>query len=506
MRLHCHFLIFSLLFSVLTARELPTLRFFDIDNPPQGTFVDEWMEIYLAGNKVGYSHTEFSRAEDTVFTRSHTYMRIDRSTEQLTIEVSQNTEETLEGLPISVSNQTLMGNTPMEMHGVIENNTLQLSLKQDNHFTEQSYPFPANARLLWGMARHALLRGYAPGTRYTLPFYSPDIAPLAPVEAEVEVFEPESIDYFGTPLECTRLEMTLRAPATDLVIISWIDENLRTVKTALSSGSFSLEMYLTTQAQAQAEFDTQEIFNASLLQLSRGIRKDAQKVVYALELPTGNFPKQIPTTQAQSIQQIAPQTLHITVEKTDHQRLRERVSDLSSESFLHEYLQSNIILNLDDPELHTLLERSQAMQHPRTSKRAAKLREFVSEFIENKGLNIGFATSYEICRKPEGDCTEHAVLLAALGRLAGIPTRVASGLAYLPYYDGQEDRMGYHMWTQFYMDGQWVDFDSAMGESECSPTRIALATSSFKDGSTSEISFALWNLIGKIKVSILSEK
>ena len=64
----------------------------------------------------------------------------------------------------------------------------------------------------------------------------------------------------------------------------------------------------------------------------------------------------------------------------------------------------------------------------------------------------------------------------------------------------------HHMWTQFYLGGQWVDFDAALGESECSPTRLALMTSSLQETSMSELGLALLDLIGQITVEVDSVK
>ena len=38
----------------------------------------------------------------------------------------------------------------------------------------------------------------------------------------------------------------------------------------------------------------------------------------------------------------------------------------------------------------------------------------------------------------------------------GIPTRVATGLVYADEFEGKKDVLVYHMWTQFYLDGEWV--------------------------------------------------
>jgi hypothetical protein len=59
------------------------------------------------------------------------------------------------------------------------------------------------------------------------------------------------------------------------------------------------------------------------------------------------------------------------------------------------------------------------------------------------------------------------------------------------------------MWTQFWIDGRWYDFDAALRETECSPARIAFATSSLKDAGLAELSLALLSTIGAIDLEIL---
>ncbi|MEO1731237.1 MAG: transglutaminase domain-containing protein [Pseudomonadota bacterium] len=64
-----------------------------------------------------------------------------------------------------------------------------------------------------------------------------------------------------------------------------------------------------------------------------------------------------------------------------------------------------------------------------------------------------------------GDCTEDAVLLAALARAAGIPARVASGLAYTrERYHGTRNAFIPHAWVIVYLDGQWRSYDMTTPE------------------------------------------
>jgi len=75
----------------------------------------------------------------------------------------------------------------------------------------------------------------------------------------------------------------------------------------------------------------------------------------------------------------------------------------------------------------------------------------------------GHFSALEAIQRRAGDCTESAVLLAALGRAAGIPTRVVSGLTYsrVPIL-GTSNSFMPHSWVVAYVDGRWKSFDLAL--------------------------------------------
>jgi hypothetical protein len=75
----------------------------------------------------------------------------------------------------------------------------------------------------------------------------------------------------------------------------------------------------------------------------------------------------------------------------------------------------------------------------------------------------GHFSAVETIVRRAGDCTEAAVLLAALGRAAGIPTRVASGLVYSrERYHGVSNVFMPHSWVLAHVDGRWRSFDAAL--------------------------------------------
>lgn len=116
--------------------------------------------------------------------------------------------------------------------------------------------------------------------------------------------------------------------------------------------------------------------------------------------------------------------------------------------------------------------------HPRLRAMAAAVRGFnVSDerkmellleraipYLEDADFS-GHYSALDTLERRRGDCTEAAVLLAALGRAAGIPTRVASGVSYSrESYHGVSNAFIPHSWVLAYVDGRWRSFDLALRE------------------------------------------
>ena len=63
-----------------------------------------------------------------------------------------------------------------------------------------------------------------------------------------------------------------------------------------------------------------------------------------------------------------------------------------------------------------------------------------------------------------GDCTEFAVLLAAVARAAGIPARIAHGISYSGRMNGQPHLFAPHAWVQAWDGHRWTSYDAALGQ------------------------------------------
>ena len=95
--------------------------------------------------------------------------------------------------------------------------------------------------------------------------------------------------------------------------------------------------------------------------------------------------------------------------------------------------------------------------------RMRKLTTFVRGYMGTRIDMLGYGTAAETIRTRRGDCTEYAVLLAALGRAAGVPTRIAIGRVYARRFEGRSHVFVPHAWVQAWTGSGWESFDAAIG-------------------------------------------
>ncbi|XOV76957.1 MAG: transglutaminase family protein [Phycisphaerales bacterium] len=136
------------------------------------------------------------------------------------------------------------------------------------------------------------------------------------------------------------------------------------------------------------------------------------------------------------------------------------------------------------------------------------MRRFVYRYINEKTLGVGFATASEVVRNRAGDCTEHAVLLAAMLRAEGIPSRGANGLIFIDQFGTGDKVFGYHMWTQALLndaDGRpvWEDFDASWPKA-MDATHITTSVTDLGEDSMLDAYTTIARLLGVLAIEVES--
>jgi transglutaminase-like putative cysteine protease len=135
--------------------------------------------------------------------------------------------------------------------------------------------------------------------------------------------------------------------------------------------------------------------------------------------------------------------------------------------------------------------------------RARRLERWVHEHVRFRGSGLGMATAKQTLDSRDGDCTEHAALLAALLRAAGIPSRLVVGLVAV---DAGGDMMP-HAWVEAWTGASWLPLDAALyGAGGVDATHLAMAVSDGGDtGALLDLAAPLARGLGRFDLEWVAE-
>ena len=132
-----------------------------------------------------------------------------------------------------------------------------------------------------------------------------------------------------------------------------------------------------------------------------------------------------------------------------------------SADMLRHYLSPNAWVRSDDRDI-----RSFARQHGRgrsVRTRMEGLTEAVRAHMNGPIDYRRYDDATTALQNRSGDCTEFAVLLAAVARARGIPTRIVHGIAYSGRFAGRAHVFSPHAWVQAWDGTRWTSYDAGFG-------------------------------------------
>jgi hypothetical protein len=128
---------------------------------------------------------------------------------------------------------------------------------------------------------------------------------------------------------------------------------------------------------------------------------------------------------------------------------------------------------------------------------AVSLEKYVHAKMQPGDFTRVFSSAGEVARSLQGDCTEYAVLLAALLRSRGIPTRVAFGLVYV------SDQQGflYHMWDEAWIGDRWIPLDATLGLGGIGGGHLKLGDSDLSDEDAYVSLISVLGVVNRLSIS-----
>lgn len=431
----------------------------------------EFAAVLLNGQKVGYSEHLRLEADAQVTITETMDITLSRAQTRLRIQITQKTTETADGKPLGFRTVIDMGLMAQQSEGQIQGDKLKLKTTTAGNTQEREADWPKGALLPHGLQLLAKAKGLKKGTTYTEHVY--DTAMLQANEVDVVVQGRQKVDLLGRVLELTRVDSVMKSASGEMSQAAYVDDEYNALKQVTPMMGMKLEIVSCSEKFARSQNADVDFFSkqfvhcpASLAELKAG-----QAVTYVLA-PREGADLSVMAGDNQSVRKLPGGKLEVTV-RLARAPAGARFPYQGTEEDLRAATRPARYLECDRKEVIDLAKK--AIKGAEDAGEAAhKIEAFVRKYVSKKNLSVGYASAAEVVKGREGDCSEHAVLVAAMCRAVGIPAEVVMGVAYVERFAGSQDIFVPHAWAQANVAGKWIFLDAALPRMDAG--RIALTS------------------------------
>jgi hypothetical protein len=425
---------------------------------------DTWMSVQLDGRKIGSLHVERDIDADRVVTTQTLSFRLSRSGHEIPLMNISRSTESHDGKPLAFSNDSSMSARQNMVSGTRRTDgTFQITSDVGGQTRVSLLQWPAEAMLAEAQRQAIRKRGFIPGTRYRQLNFDP--ASQQTVDVEISVLGDEQIELPGGAERVHHLQQALHTSRSTQVMDLWVDDQAHVRRGMMPLLGFHLEMLACDQACALAPDQSVDLLRVAMTGAPRVLTPNLRSTpMRYLVHVGGTIPEPFIETDEQHVYELGDRLWQVDIGSP-------RASDESPPGL--DDTAGNAWLQSESPVIRDMAQKVVGDARNDLQK-MRRLRSFVSSFIQQKGLSVGYASALETVQTRAGDCTEHAVLLTALARAQGIPARVITGIVYAERFGGVSRVFVPHAWMQAWINGHWRSYDAALGRFDS--THIALGT------------------------------
>ena len=476
---------------------------------------EEWAILTFAGKRSGFESTVITQVDAPAGTQYHTVQQEEFVVKRMGVnlklmETSKITEDADGGI-ISFEEITQGGGSDIESSGTREGDDLVVSSRGQvgrYHIPRLSALGPEAVQRLTDVVPHQA------GQAFNINTFESDY-PQAAVTEHGTIVGQEMRMIDGNWRKLWKI-VTATSLDPKLTTTTWIDDQGNDVESAVMIPGIGLiDELVSTREECMKQPEGAELFSSSLIRPQRAIPspgRDAQ-AYYRITVPHSHEPVILWNDGEQRVISSEPGVIEfvVTVPQISAADASWQLPHAETPD-LHPYLQASAYLEVDAPEIQSLARLAvNGETNPVVA--AHRIEKFVEAYITKKDLNIGFASAEETAKSRQGDCTEHAVLCAALGRAVGLPTRCVLGLGYIP--PGVDEPtisaavgpdtgiFGFHMWAEAWIaPGRWVAMDAALGGFDVG--HIAITKSALEEvNPLTDLNLPILQLMQNIDIQVL---
>lgn len=431
---------------------------------------DEWFGVYQGGRKIGHTHRTLTRTPDgwRHADESRFALALMGSPQPLTTSLVADTDtaHALRQVRFSLVSPAATFTASGESDG----NRLRVRYGTGGRTQDLVLPLDAPIELPATLRPRIALARPAPGTVLEHAVFSP--LGLRPERVRTVVEGDDVVDG--------RAALRLREEHRGLSARVWIDAEGRVLR---EDGGMGLELRAEPRATALAGVDTAapvDLALATHVPLTGTIADPRTRATLALRVggaAAGRIPDDPPRQRMQG------DVLRIVREELP-------AAPPPDAPLPARWIAPSPFVESDDPEI-VARARAIAGDDGDPVARARRLLSWVHGHVTPEPA-MTVPSAREVLRTRRGDCNEHAVLLAALARAAGVPARVVAGLVHTG------DGFAWHAWNELWL-GAWVSADAVFDQLPADATHVKLV----EGGPERHLELA--ELVGKLELGVIDE-
>lgn len=443
----------------------------------------DYLAVFMEGKKVGHSVHTRSVKDGRVTTRDKVSITISRIGIPVTIEMTTASVETTDGKPLRFESNQLLGVATMKTVGIVKDGgAVDVVSTQFGSEQKSTIEWPQGALMSEGLRLLTLEKGLQPGTEYSATIFDPGV--MQGLTAKVSIKDKKEVDLLGRVLKLTEVVTSMNMPgAGQVVTTSYVDDEMQTLKSVVPMAGMVIEMVDCPKEFALGKNDVLDLIDKMFVKSPEPIENVHSTVAITYTLNPGQTADfAIPTTDNQKTTRIADGKVVLEI--------RPAVAPADAEfpykgkdPALLEATQPTRFLQSDNDKI-IALARKAVGDAKDAAEAARRIESFVADYITNKSMSVGYASAVEVFESRQGDCSEFAVLTAAMCRAVGIPAQVVVGVAYVDEFGGRQG-FGGHAWAQANIGGKWIGLDAAFkssGRGGYDAGHIALAVGNGEPG------------------------
>ena len=430
----------------------------------------DYLAVFMEGKKIGHAIHTRTDAGGQVTTSDDVTITISRLGIPVTIQMTETSVETTAGKPLRFESVQNLGAMMMKVAGTVSDSGV-VDVTSSSLGTEQksTMQWPAGAVMAEGLRLLSLKKGLKPGAEYSVDIFSPGV--MQAMTAKVKIGAKKPVDLLGRVVKLTEVTTALNMPgAGQISSVSYVDDEMQALKSVVPIAGMQIEMVDCPKEFALGNNDVLDLIDKMFVKSPEPIEDvgSASSITYTLN-PGKGVNLMIPSTDNQTAKRLPDGKISLVIEPA-------KVSTggafpyKGNDPKLLEATKPTRFLQSDDRRI-VELARKAVGDTKDAAEAARRIESFVARYIDNKSLSVGYASAVEVVESRQGDCSEFAVLTAALCRAVGIPAQVVVGVAYVKEFGGLQG-FGGHAWAQAYIGadeqgqgGKWIGLDAAFKSS-----------------------------------------